>query len=508
MRSEWPENPFRTSYLVSCHLSSAVNRISQGARRGSWPEAVCTKSFIIGFLGATAFFVSNVSLPGWTLVSFAIASLLGCYIHLSRGNYLSLVVGAFLTSVFGVGILATVFDLYTANPVLTSDVVVEPITRYALLSALGAVCVFQYSTLAKAPRGWLWVQPTRSEAIFARRTAWPSLFLSIALLLLTMRGASILEIPYPYNIQWGVGVGVQDSGLEALGIYLSAYSVLASFRGFGYKSTGFKVCVGVVLSSTLVFRVMRGERGGTLGILLIIAIVVHCASRGRYKNALFVCAFIFAAAVMQVLGHVRSLAAELGLTAAVEAGILEYVIPIGRDVGLVQMLPQSFWHLLHTVDLYESGIGRHGETYRKLLGQSMPAFLASWLGYERPINEAWVLAEYRVHGGGFFVVAEGYWNFGYPGAILVGAFLAVMCVWFERWVRRVDPVLGGPYFATVVLVVFGLAYGTQTLFRAIEVAVAIGLLLRLVRPFFLRGMARGRRGRSENVAAGVWSRPP
>jgi hypothetical protein len=414
-------------------------------------------------------------------------------------------VGTFLTAVFTVGILATVFDLYTPNPILTSDVVVEPITTYALLSLLGTICVFQYFTLAKAPRGWRWVEPTRFEAIFARRTAWPSLFLSIALLLLTMRGASILDIPYPYNIQGGVGVGVQDSGLEVLGVCLSVYFVLAALRGFGYRSTTFNVCVAVVLFNTLFFRVVRGERGSSLGILLTLAILFHLASRVPYKNALFVLASILTAAFMQVLGHARPLAADLGLRAALEAGVQEYVIPIGKDVGLVQMLPQSFWHLLHTVDLYQLGVRRYGQTYLKLPGQTVPAFLADWVGYQRPINEAWVLAEYRIHGGGFFVVAEGYWNFGYLGAILVGVFLALMCVLFERWVRRVDPVMAVPYFGTVVLGVFGLAYGTQTLLRAVEVAVTMGLVFQVGRRFLLRGPVRGQRDRSGNVTPSVTS---
>jgi hypothetical protein len=485
----------------SRYLPSTTSGVSQKERSRSWTETVCTKSFFIGFLVTTAFFYLSVPLPGWVLISFAVVSFLGCYIHLCRQNYLSLVVGTFLTAVFAIGILATVFDLYTPNAILTSDVVVEPIITYALLSLLGTICVFQYLTLAKAPRGWRWVEPTRSEAIFARRTVWPSLFLSIALLLLTMRGASILDIPYPYNILWGVGVGVQDSGLEALGVYLMAYSILAALRGFGYRSTAFNVCVVVVLLNTLFFRIMRGERGSSLGILLTLAILFHLASRVPHKNALFVLFSMLAAAFMQVLGHARTLAADVGFMRAIQASVQEYFIPVGKDVGLVQMLPQSFWHLLHTVDLYQLGVRRYGETYLKLPGQTIPAFLADWIGYERPIHEAWVLGEYRVHGGGFFVIAEGYWNFGYVGALLVGLFLALMCVLFERWVRRQDLVMGMPYFATLVLSVFGLAYGTQTLLRAIEVAVGMGLVFHVGRRFLLRG----RRDWGGNVAPRVTS---
>ncbi len=394
-----------------------MNRAFPVARRRPRLDAACAKAFVIGFSVATVFFGLNVSLYWWILMLFAVVSLFGCYIHLSRGNYLSLIVGAFLSSVLVIGVLATTFDLYTPNPILTSDVVVEPITTYALLSLFGAICVFQYLTLTKAPIAWQWCEPTRIEVMFARKTLWPSLFLSSALLLLTMRGASILEVPYPSNIQWSVGAGVHDSGLEALGIYLSAYSVLAALRGFGYRSATFKVCAAVVLFNTFFFRLMRGERGGALGVLLILAILVHRVFRGPYKNVLFVLVFILAAALMQVLGHVRSLAADFGFTTAIETSVREYVIPIGEDISLVQMLPQSFWHLLHTVDLYELGLGRHGETYLKLPGQTVPDFVANWIGYERPINEAWVLAEYRTHGGGLFVVAEGYWNFGYAGRV-------------------------------------------------------------------------------------------
>ncbi len=41
--------------------------------------------------------------------------------------------------------------------------------------------------------------------------------------------------------------------------------------------------------------------------------------------------------------------------------------------------------------------------------------------------------------------------------------------------------MGIPYFATGVLGVFGLAYGTQALLRAIEVAVGMGFVFHVLR---------------------------
>jgi hypothetical protein len=109
----------------------------------------------------------------------------------------------------------------------------------------------------------------------------------------------------------------------------------------------------------------------------------------------------------------------------------------------------------------------------------MPAFVADAIGFERPLNTAWLLGHYRAHGGGMFIVAEGYWNFGFFGAGLIAAFISVTTITAEHWIRKQKPIMIGIYLALMGSCGFGLFYGLQGLARALEILIALALLLRL-----------------------------
>ncbi len=82
-------------------------------------------------------------------------------------------------------------------------------------------------------------------------------------------------------------------------------------------------------------------------------------------------------------------------------------------------------HVLECIALYESGVDREWRSvYLPLLYTFEPSFLLRPLGIERPLEAAWELANYYIHGGGIFVVGELYWNGGYLCVVLVFAGLS------------------------------------------------------------------------------------
>jgi hypothetical protein len=156
----------------------------------------------------------------------------------------------------------------------------------------------------------------------------------------------------------------------------------------------------------------------------------------------------------------------------------------------IQLLPQAYWHLLEAEYLVENGLSAHGATVYPLLAESIPASIARLIQYRRPLNSAWLLGQYGISSeGGMYVVAEGYWNFGLPGALGLAAILALIAVGLEKWFRSREPLLAGVYLAFIGNLGNGFFYGLQPLARALEMTVVLALLLRWA-------MARYRSGRS------------
>jgi hypothetical protein len=190
----------------------------------------------------------------------------------------------------------------------------------------------------------------------------------------------------------------------------------------------------------------------------------------------------------ELWGHVRTDAANYGLWNAIETG-WQYQI-IDKFSGLwsgnsfdplkVTLLPQSYWHLLHTIDLYHSNVSLDGTTFVDLILQSVPGFICDWLGFERPLNGAWRLAQYRIHGGGMYVIAEGYWNFGLLGSSIVALGLAFLVRYLETWYRKQEILIACTYFAFLGSFGFGVFYGLQPLVRAFQVALVSALIMKYI----------------------------
>ena len=85
-----------------------------------------------------------------------------------------------------------------------------------------------------------------------------------------------------------------------------------------------------------------------------------------------------------------------------------------------------------------------------------------------------------------FILGEGYWNFGLIGALLVAIASAALAVRLESWFRKQEPIVVCTYFATIGTVGFGAYYGLQTFVKSIEIALVLGLAMKLVLAFMRR----------------------
>jgi hypothetical protein len=172
----------------------------------------------------------------------------------------------------------------------------------------------------------------------------------------------------------------------------------------------------------------------------------------------------------------------------------------------VTLLPQSYWHLLHTIDLYHSNVSLEGITFVDLILQSVPGFICDWFGFERPLNGAWRLSQYRIHGGGMYVIAEGFWNFGLFGALIIALGLAILVRYLEIWYRKQETLIACAYFAFLGTFGFSVFYGLQPLVRAFQVALISALIMKyIIKNYRIKQMSNYSPVRRANVV-GVLNR--
>jgi len=438
-------------------------------------------------------------IPTWAVLAFAAVQLCLLAHHLTRLNVLTALYGFVLTGMLIVGELLQAFsENLTYDGYLTVAQFTDRLNAQAMNVLVAASCLYHACAVAWGARNvWEPKQGSHSAAVFARQAWAPALAVSVVLIAATVGGTTIMQHPYA-TVEHHKGTGIESSGLSLGAMYLLVMALVWAVRAFGYRSSQTLTVVLVGLGGVLFFKSLRGERGGTLIFLGAALFVFYMySSRPRWQRNLLLAAGALAGfAYFQALGHARATAAYEGLLPSLAEGYQRNVWGLlfpegGFDPTRIQLLPAGYWHLLHSIDLYDQGTSLGGGSFYDLVPQAVPEFVSSWLGYERPLNASWRLAEYRANAGGFFLIAEGYWNFGVFGALLVAAALARAATAFEHWLRGQDIVFVGPYLGLAGLFMFGMFYSLQTMVRGWEISVVMVLLVRLLIPQVMRTSARG-----------------
>jgi hypothetical protein len=139
----------------------------------------------------------------------------------------------------------------------------------------------------------------------------------------------------------------------------------------------------------------------------------------------------------------------------------------------IERVSAKLWNTIDVIDLYDMGIRRSGATYLNLIYQQIPEVIAKVIGYERPLNDAWIFSEYRPEGGGFFLVPQAYWNYGIAGVVILAVILGWIFVSLERLFRRMPPLFLYGYFSLLLFLIGALWGEIQALIRGIEIALLV-----------------------------------
>lgn len=406
--------------------------------------------------------------------------------QLLRAYFLTGVFGGAFTAVFLMGIWIERASVLSFSAVLTQAVYTPDLIARAHNVQLMACSLFHALGLSFLP-AHLPRQNSLSpnELVASRRLLSYAICLSPAVMLATLGGTSILAAQYASVEQLAGRFSFQSSGLDALGLFAVVTALVSAAWGYEVSHPVFVRTVLYLSTLVFFFRLLRGDRGGALVFFAAVGVIYYSRSqRGTLRKALILSAAATSLFVLfEIWGHVRASAYDIGLWNSIVQGWTkkvsgDFLSGDMVDPLTVTLIPQSYWHLLHCIDLHDTGTSLNGETIRALVPQAVPELVANIVGFERPLNGAWRLADYRVHGGGMYILAEGYWNYGLAGAAGVSTFFALVCVGFERWFAARSPLLTPAYFGYMGSFAPSIYYGLQPNLRMLQLAVLVAVLLK------------------------------
>ncbi|MBV9303339.1 MAG: hypothetical protein JOY62_03680 [Acidobacteriaceae bacterium] len=399
------------------------------------------------------------------------------------------------TAVLGIALAIQCAESLNFDAIYTPAVYTPHLVNTAFAVLLSCSSIYYGLVCWLAPKQtWVWRAPDKGEIAFAKLVRNLSLPAGILLLALTSLGIDIRQVAYGAQDSQGNPI-VQSSGLQLIALFLLAFALVSTARVFRLRSFQFIIVATIVVSCIAYFLTMHGDRSGTLVILTTLGFLFWFDAKNKTATKCLVL-LIYCAAVFefyQLWAFVRWNAVFYGLVGAIQEYFNTSSNSASRgafDPLAVQLLPQSYWQLLHSIDLYQNGVALGLRRFFDLIPQSIPQFISDYFGYERPINGAWLLSQYRITSGGFFVIAEAYWNSGVWGSLATSAALAGIAIGLERWYRRQSPLFSMTYLPIAGSFGFMLFYGMQPLVKALEVSLCLGMGLKwLRRQYSLRATA-------------------
>ena len=456
--------------------------IFSSADRTHFVEQILSALLAIGFILAISQAAIDTRSPNAIYLGFGCIQVFCGMIAVYRKNLLASILGFCFTVVL---LIACVIEQATFLPFdasLTSLVYRPGLISTAYSSLLACTCAYWLIvTMFSTKQDWAWLPADFVERTFARKFAWIALWSGVALTALTTSAGFIADQQYGtagHSSQRGALA--DDSGLALLAGFLLVIAMVSAVRCWGYSSNGYRLFVAVSLCAVLYFRWFRGQRASSFPVFLTIIFLFHLNSKiAPWKKVVgLTLAALVLVAALNIWARVRNEAANVGTWNAVSHN-LDAAVPNITQPLSIKMLPQSYWHLLHTIDLYQTGVRLNGTSFIDLVPQSIPDVLAKAVGYQRPPSGPVRLYDYRIHGGGMFIIAEGYWNFGILGALLVSIGAAFLALKLESWFRKQEAIVVCTYFATIGTVGFGTYYGLQTFVKSIEIALVLAFAMKL-----------------------------
>lgn len=293
---------------------------------------------------------------------------------------------------------------------------------------------------------------------------------------------NVAVLPYPEN---QLATNELPSAARTL-LVLASYAALRPLLNSSPPSGWFFYYLltrGVFFFCVISFGILSGTRGAVFGVLLLlIADEFKTPQLGGLKKILTLGIPLTAIAYLLIIWPaVRADWALMGFGEAQATSVTTLLSLAERQhdgrVLLTNwpLVCQSLFHFLYVISLIESGDSLAGRSFIVLPAQSLPAVLDGIL-WERPINDAWLLAERYAHEGAFYVPANLYWNGGGLVMILSMAILAFLICYLETEIVRSRRALSIGHMILVFLVPINMFYGLQPLVRGIEVGAIVWFL--------------------------------
>jgi hypothetical protein len=448
-------------------------------------------------MGLLDFHLSTLrSVPFYSF--FIVIQLAFCAFHLFRLNILTAIFGAANTFLFLVAIVFEVFSKdFPFNPVLTSSVFTQYNRTIAINSILVGLSIFYIIVACRLTLGKPeWKSLNAVEKTTLRRMILLLIFLGGFLMFITTPIGSVLETRYAVGQKEGL---INSGGLDMLGVIFLQGVLLIVFLLDRIKSRFSKLMFWSAVLMVIQFRLLKGDREILVALFIMYFFLYMITTKHALWKRIGTIAASFVITYLGILfwGNLRANLSTEGTAVALKDAQAD-IFTTKQDeasrgvvfLNRIDLLPQSYWHLLHSVDLYETGTRLNGQSFKDLPLQMLPKPLTDLVGYERPLNDAWLLAKYRLHMGGIYMLATGYWNYGLWGVAFIAAFTAFFCTWMESWYRRQKPFLWFFYLGFLGGIVNAIFYGWQPLFKSIEIAVLFAFLFKYAFIFYKQHLSR------------------
>lgn len=258
------------------------------------------------------------------------------------------------------------------------------------------------------------------------------------------------------------------------------------YQSFSYRKSGLKrrkiLLTNLFLFITIfLFYIGKGERGFLLGIILVLAVLFYdyfSFTKVKLKTLKFFCILLLASigvVFLQFMETIRGTGYKNIRGESFGASSTKQ-----RTIGNAN-LSTAIIHLTGSVYFFHNGNKRYGTTYKNLVMQQIPCVIYSQLGYDRTKlfseDPEKLKSEGIVHGGGFYVVGQNYWNYGIIGVLLGSAAIGTLLFYFERLRLRGPVYRRWLYFGGLVVIPYGYLYGLQCFLRGVATPIILAFLI-------------------------------
>lgn len=309
-----------------------------------------------------------------------------------------------------------------------------------------------------------------------KNVKYQTLYISVILLVFI----SLFIFTFTFNVHKGpYGYGIQGSfeisnfmrafiGLMTLIVY-GMYRIKKNFY-FTKSVFAFKVLLFLILYLSVLSFGSRGSLVGIISVLLIFETIIDQKIGIKLLNMFT--SFSLILILIILWPFMRTLVFESGLIGALVIAFDLLMVGFGafdeQQFRMLPMIPMTLFHFLYVIDLIKDGVSLNYQTFINLIPQQLPESLANAIGYERPLNDNWRLADHFFHGGGFYIFANAYWNGGILALSLFTLAITKVLIWIENIFKNNSPIYYLAYPLFIYLIPVNTFYGIQPFVRGLE----------------------------------------